>query len=107
VSTDPRTLADALDEVRNSLMGEWWFDEAEATEATGIIFAALTAAGYEVVPAGTAERLASELARSNGMARWGCPACPPGDDAEVMGDTAMVCIRCSTRYYYSKEDNDV
>ena len=45
MTDDPNSVADAL-------------DEAEATEATGIIFAALTAAGYEVVPAGTADRLA-------------------------------------------------
>ena len=60
MNDDPNSVADALDEVRNSLMGEWWFDEAEATEATGIIFAALTAAGYEVVPAGTADRRGSD-----------------------------------------------
>jgi hypothetical protein len=46
VTDDPNSVADAL-------------NEAEATEATGIIFAALTAAGYEVVPAGTADRLAA------------------------------------------------
>ena len=46
MNDDPNSVADAL-------------DEAEATEATGTIFAALTAAGYEVVPAGTADRLAA------------------------------------------------
>jgi hypothetical protein len=55
VTDDPNSVADAL-------------DEAEATEATGIIFAALTAAGYEVVPAGTADRLAADLAHMTAKA---------------------------------------
>lgn len=44
-------------------------------------------------------RLNAELARSQGIARRGCPACPEGTDNEVMGDTAIVCVRCGTRYY--------
>lgn len=48
--------------------------------------------------------LSREIGRSHGMARWGCPHCPPGDDLEVLGDLTLVCIRCGTRYYDGEED---
>ena len=48
--------------------------------------------------------LAREVGRSHGMARWGCPSCPPGDDQEVVGDLGLVCLRCGTRYYDGHEE---
>lgn len=48
--------------------------------------------------------LAREIGRSHGMARWGCPQCPPGDDLEVVGDLKLVCLRCGTRYYDGHEE---
>ena len=69
MTDDPNSVADAPTpaEIIHSAFGEWWEDDDEPGLALNArILAALTAAGFEVVPAGTADRLAALTERTTG-----------------------------------------
>lgn len=65
--------------------GKWWLCQYHS--------------GFHDAETALIDRLETELSRSHGKARWGCRQCPEGDDDTVVGDLALVCLRCGTRYY--------